>query len=111
MSLLPLSRSCKGLWRASGKIEFKRFCAALAYTGSLPSGSGGYSVGVLYIKIGGENLRVLQFLRGYGGKCRSHKMCFWVYGTMVSDAKNILGKSKERFHTVSPWVSYDPTIN
>ncbi len=29
-------------------------------------------------------------------------MCFWGYETMISDAKKIPEKSKERFHTFNP---------
>lgn len=60
------------------------------------------SVGVLYLLMGigkiiRENLQVLLVLRGKVGKCRSHKMCFWVYGTMVSDAKDIPEKARSGF--------------
>ena len=59
------------------------------------------SVGVLYIPrvlgTGGENLQVLLILRRKIGKCRSHKMCFGGYGTMVSDAKDIPEKARSGF--------------
>ncbi|WP_304343882.1 hypothetical protein [Chryseobacterium koreense] len=63
------------------------------------------SVGVLlspdgYRESGGENLQVLLILRGKEGKYRSHTDVFWGYGTMVSGARKIPEKSKERFHTL-----------
>jgi len=65
-----------------------RFCVALGCTKPYPL-TAVRSVGVLlspdgYRESGGENLQVLLILRRKVGKCRSHKMCFWVYGTMVS---------------------------
>lgn len=76
MSLLPSPAHAKGFGVLKGKciLDFVRHWRT---QDPYPLAAVGIALAFFYIKIGGENLCVLQFLRGYGGKCRSHTIYFW----------------------------------
>ena len=78
----------------------------------LPYGSSGYSVGVLLLRL--VVVENPQVLLGHGGKWVNFVLIIlnlYSYGTMFLNVKNAYKNSKERSHTINPWVSYDPTIN